>query len=486
MCEAPTSVHPPETNVEAADDAHGTSSETYRGGRSLFLHSGWHHDRERVHIAFLATGQANSRIQAFDTCGSHAWLAQNKDRPNEFCVTTDRCHDRFCTPCANAQAARVARGLAQFAKLRTLRFITLTLRTNGEPLRDSLDRLVAAFRKLRQREFWKRHVVGGAAFLEVKWNETATRWHPHLHILAEGRYLDQSILRTEWNACTGDSWIVDVRAVKDKARTLDYVAKYATKGYDHSVFDTPATLNEAIVALHGRRLMMCFKSWRGFKLADDDNDEHWEPLAPMTDIFRHADANEPWAVAILEHLRNPNEVPSPGPPPEHLIRPVVAACSRGSLASRESHLVIDTRTDHSAMAREYIATRQSVTRLWTSEDLPAGAGSLALREEEEGPRHRAASQGAEDCRGQEPPPTVAATAPVSRPPTVSRPNIPFRTSAWGPPAPTLPALVEPVEDPPTAPSPTLPPRPRFVPAAAAVAAAAGPNPRGGRVRETHQ
>lgn len=378
MCEAPTSVHPPETNVEIQEDADGTSAETYPGGPKLFLHSGWHHDRDRVHIAFLATGQSNSRIQAFDACGSHAWLAQNKERPNEYCVTTDRCHDRFCTPCANAQAARVARGLAAFAKLRTLRFITLTLRTNGEPLRESLDRLVAAFRKLRQREFWKRHVTGGAAFLEVKYNETATRWHPHLHILAEGRYLDQGILRTEWNACTGDSWIVDVRAVKDRSKTLGYVAKYATKGYDHSVFETPATLNEAITALHGRRLMMCFKSWRGFKLADHENDEHWEPVAPLADIRRHADAGDPWAVAILDHLRNPNEVPSPGPPPDYLRGGVVTACSRGPLASRESQLLHETIADHRAMAREYIAVRQTATRLWTAPTPPADATTRAL------------------------------------------------------------------------------------------------------------
>ena len=350
----PSSVHPPETIRQPIADADRTGDLTTDERSVCFRHSGWEPVRNRVHIAMLATGQSDNRVRAFSECGSHAWVAWSKSDPSKFCVTSDKCHDRFCVPCSNEQAARVARGLAAFAAKRTIRFATLTLKTNGEPLRDSLDRLAAAFRRLRSREYWKQHVTGGAAFLEVTWNEEKQRWHPHLHILLEGRYMEHTLLRDEWHAATGDSWIVHIQALKKHEHGIAYVSKYASKGFDSSILKSPAVLGEAMLALAGRRLMTCFKSWRGFKLVDKENPQDWEPLAPLAQIRTHAQDGDPWAIRLLEHLRNPNEVDSPGPPPDYLRAVEVSGCSRGPLASHTSHLTCETTADSRRVAAMYL------------------------------------------------------------------------------------------------------------------------------------
>lgn len=309
------SVHPPETNVDEPETSSVTPPEDTSVGTITFRHAGWKAWRHRVRDALVATSASQTRIAAFDQCGDHAWLAQNKEAPGNFKITCDHCHDRFCVPCTNERSRRTARVIATYIAGKTLRFLTLTLRTGEEPLADSLTRLTAAFRKLRNRPFWKQHVTGGTSLVEIKWNAQSNRWHPHLHIICQGRFMEQKTIAAEWFTVTGDSWIVDIRLVKDTARAAEYVAKYATKGYSSSIFHDNAKLEEAITALAGRRLMMCFGTWRGFSITDPENDETWEQVTSLAQIKSLAECGQRWAVALLQHLANPRDWASPGPMP---------------------------------------------------------------------------------------------------------------------------------------------------------------------------
>jgi hypothetical protein len=67
--------------------------------------------------------------------------------------------------------------------------------------------------------------LGGSVSVETKWqspNKWYTRadgtkyrgdgmWHPHLHVIAEGRFLDKHALSAAWHHATGDSFVVDIR-----------------------------------------------------------------------------------------------------------------------------------------------------------------------------------------------------------------------------------------------------------------------------------
>ena len=150
------------------------------------------------------------------------------------------------------------------------RFMTLTVKCNGQPLADRIDHLYASFRRMRQGKPWKAHVKGGMAVLEVTRNPHTGEWHPHLHVLADGVFFAHADLKAAWEDATGDSMIVDIRAVVSRANAARYVAAYVAKPADVHAW-TEDSIVEYALALHGRRLVVAFGSMHG-KLGDPDDD----------------------------------------------------------------------------------------------------------------------------------------------------------------------------------------------------------------------
>jgi hypothetical protein len=168
---------------------------------------------------------------------------------------------------------------------KSLRFITLTLKHGVGPLKTQIDRLGTCFTRLRHRKLWQSAVGGGASFVEIKRSKDGRHWHPHLHIVVEGRYLAQSALSADWLAVTGDSYVVDIRMIRDAAKVGSYVVKYASKPLDRSLYANPDWLDEAMIALRGRRLVATFGSWSHLALtAAGDDPGDWEFVATLDDV----------------------------------------------------------------------------------------------------------------------------------------------------------------------------------------------------------
>lgn len=237
-----------------------------------FRHASWWNIRRRVWASMVRTQQSPSRRAAFGSCGSCSWLEQSNTVATDFRVRHNHCHDRLCTPCANARSAHLTQSVMQVAAGKHLLFITLTLCGKNERLNDLLDKLYRSFRALRQVPLWADAIRGGAAFLEVKRSEKAGRWHPHLHIIADGRYVPQHELSNLWRSITKDSYIVDVRRVNQLEVAARYVTKYASKPLNTTFTASPELLDEALLALKGRRLCFAFGDWYGTALRDLDDD----------------------------------------------------------------------------------------------------------------------------------------------------------------------------------------------------------------------
>ncbi len=187
-------------------------------------------------------------------------------------------------------------------------FITLTLCGKGEPLKDLIDKLYKSFRALRNHPTWTEVVWGGAAFLEIKYSDKSRRWHPHLHVIADMKFLSQAELSDVWRGITKDSYIVDIRKVRDSETTARYVTKYASKPLNTSFSNSPKLLDEALLALKGRRLCLCFGTWYGTPLdaledtdlADDLTDAgEWQMIASLSMIIADANAGDAQARLML-------------------------------------------------------------------------------------------------------------------------------------------------------------------------------------------
>lgn len=270
---------------------------------SRFRHAGWHPIRKRVFAALQATHVPLSRRNAFASCGNAATLMESDATPGTYRLAANHCHDRLCTPCANARSAEIARCLAGRLQGLPVSFITLTLCGKGEGLGELVKRLYTSFRALRIHPRWQDKVRGGAAFLEIKYSDKARRWHPHLHLIADADYIDQGELSDIWRGITRDSFIVDVRRVRDDNTVLRYVTKYASKPLNTSFSNDPSLLQEAITSLHGKRLCFCFGTWYRTPLhevdASDDAPGSWSPICTLSELIDRCDRGEPDARALL-------------------------------------------------------------------------------------------------------------------------------------------------------------------------------------------
>lgn len=240
------------------------------------------------------------RLDRFTACGAGAWIVRHPTHSHDYRVMAPYCHDRFCVPCAAMRGRLLAANLLNALDDSPLRMITLTLRSEpGEPLRPLLDKLYQSFARLRRDPWWAKLVDGGCAMCEVKYIARTRRWHPHLHILAHGRYVPKDTLAALWLRITGDSWIVDVGLVRDHGKAAYYVTKYVSKPGDYSTMHSPALLTEMMLALKGRRLCSTFGAWRGIKLLAHDEPIDWQYVDTLSAIERKAHNGDADAIRIM-------------------------------------------------------------------------------------------------------------------------------------------------------------------------------------------
>jgi len=176
------------------------------------------------------------------------------------------CNDRWCPMCSASKAAYAAEQTEEYINsMKEPRFLTFTLRHDRGDLKSQLDFLTDSFRRIRNRAYWKKNVTGGIWFLQVKRGTGTGCWHPHLHILVDGNYMEQHRLSELWELVTFGSPVIDIRRIYDPTATAKYVARYTAR--PAKMADMPlADRIEVIEALKGKRLCGTFGNAKGVHL----------------------------------------------------------------------------------------------------------------------------------------------------------------------------------------------------------------------------
>lgn len=255
-----TSLDPLETNVAlrpgwAARDLHDPIAAT-RSQRAL--HARHWKQRERLIRVLLSAPveELQKRALRLDGCCQRPQLFEGPD--GVVSLRLRCCRDRLCPRCQRSRGLELAQRIrALIASLNAPRFVTLTLKHRPESLRENHDRLQKAFRSLRKEPVWSGRVTGGICVTEITRNERTGMWHTHLHLVVDGEFLPQKQLSEAWNRCTGDSVIVDVRAVHDRSRVASYIAEYVAKPQDLHTWQATSVL-EFAAHMHGRRMVATF------------------------------------------------------------------------------------------------------------------------------------------------------------------------------------------------------------------------------------
>lgn len=276
--------------------------DTETGIVDLFRHAGWAARRAAIADAMHYSNASVARHGNFKRCGADRWVMRSKLHPDTFKVVTAKCHDRFCSPCTVDRGAIIRRNLETKLTDGRYRFLTLTVRHRHEPLRTLLNRIYTAFRKLRQTMHWKDRVDGGVALLELTYGVDRNGWHPHLHCIIAGRYIDIVIIRRSWLAITGDSFQAHVRKIPNKSRTIGYVCRYATKAVPPNIFRDRSLIAEALDALHNRRLVLSFGTWKNYRLLEDPRERGWEAFDSISNLIARRRDDDELASRVLSML----------------------------------------------------------------------------------------------------------------------------------------------------------------------------------------
>lgn len=271
-----------------------------------FRHEHWKKKRAAVAQAIRDTACNPHTIEQFLNCGSDCVVEYSQEE-KRYRVVGNCCHNRHCEPCMRAKANLLAMNLQKKvtdSPGKQFRFITLTLRHTDTPLADQIDRLNESFKKLRSTRIWKESQDGGAAIFECKYDRETGMWHPHLHIVAEGYFLDHKNLSDEWYKITKDSFRVDIRAIKSARDAAYYVAKYTSKGTNDDVWADRAVAAEWVRTMRGRRTCATYGTWRGHRLlAKPEKSTGWTKIGTITSIMQAAARGEIWAIRCVDTLR---------------------------------------------------------------------------------------------------------------------------------------------------------------------------------------
>jgi len=225
-------------------------------------------------------------------------------------VGANLCTHRMCHHCSRLRSRKLARRVRERVDelcgqgIRRYALLTLTYR-DGAALDGCVDRCWRDLQKLRRRALWA-SVLGSVASIEIKRGERSGLWHPHIHLLlarpscrclkgrrpedygqfcVHGRIscphaLNQCCLVEAWREITGDSYVVDIRAVQadvdgDIGAAIREVVKYCTKLTEVDAEERDGGSSDVLEmhrAIRGRRLLGTTGVFRGLREPEGQED----------------------------------------------------------------------------------------------------------------------------------------------------------------------------------------------------------------------
>lgn len=234
-----------------------------------------------------------TRAERLLECRQWAWFARHKVT-GMVKVVSNSCHLRWCPICAESKKNMISANVREWLSgVRRPKFFTLTVQSSNDPLKVQVDRLYKQFRSFRRHKTIKKHIRGGVWFFQLTWRPKAKQWHPHLHCVLDADYISQRILSQEWLQTTGNSFVVDIRAIRDTTKAVNDIARYSSRPCSLAKFKGLET-KDIYDCFRGKRLCGSFGTGKSVLLRPKKTDEanQWQRLPN-------------WQVVIRDRATNP-------------------------------------------------------------------------------------------------------------------------------------------------------------------------------------
>lgn len=267
--------------------------------------------------AFEEADELSYIATKLDGCCRSPFIAINKET-SEIRIHEFRCKLRICSYCGRCRAEQLkAKMLPLVEKMNSPRMIGFSLKSNDAPLRKQFERLVESFAKLRRSKLWIRHFTKGFYTLEATHNSKSNQWHPHIHGIVDGDFIQHAKLKALWESITGDSNIVFIRLCHSHTAAVNYMTKYVTKTQDASTVPEHR-LAEWAITLKGMRFLNLFGKLRHDTINEEDErkkmDIHiYTPMSMLSKAISEGDdkAKSIWDEIIYHDKRG---IPKLGDP----------------------------------------------------------------------------------------------------------------------------------------------------------------------------
>lgn len=217
-------------------------------------------------------------------------------------LTENRCKSRVCPRCSKIRARELSTRIADLVhRMDAPRFLTLTIRSNDQPLRDQVKHLTRRFAAMRRTNEWPKRVTGGIYTIEITWNGNSGQWHPHLHAIIDGTYWQQTDLLDLWQRVIHDQGGVDIRAIQGIRKLANYLAAYVSKSCDLAKLPR-SQLAEWAIETQSLRLAQTFGSIHRVKPGREEPEPHptWHVDFDVNDLASWAEAGETDATRLLQ------------------------------------------------------------------------------------------------------------------------------------------------------------------------------------------
>lgn len=213
------------------------------------------------------------------SCRKKAWFVQNSETL-DIRVASKKCNLRWCPLCAESRQYFIADQTEAWLKTaHHPKLLTLTLRHTSAPLTNQIDFLYECFRQLRKKAYFKKNVIGGIWFFQVKLSKDDCTWHPHLHCVIDGNYLKFHQIQNLWINITKGSKFVNIKTCSNIQNSAKHIARYAARPADLSDKTLSQQL-ELYYALRSKRLVSSWGSARpmSFRPCKPDDAHLWKDI----------------------------------------------------------------------------------------------------------------------------------------------------------------------------------------------------------------
>jgi len=197
-------------------------------------------------------------------------------------LTSTYCNNRWCPICNRIRTAKLIKSyLPELNKMKEPQFVTLTIpNVSGKVLKSTIEGMTKEFIKIKNLFYGRRSFrINGIRKTEVTYNPEANEYHPHFHVILDGRNVGEELIN-EWLSRYPDAnrGAQDIRDADENSmlELFKYATKLTTKNRitkeeDKTVIEVnPKALDTIYQALYKKRT---FQSMGWVKQVSEDIDE---------------------------------------------------------------------------------------------------------------------------------------------------------------------------------------------------------------------